>query len=115
LSINYNYEKNQCLAVYDLNIQNVQRVKVCRHGLLNNRENRKGKLSVDNAKTIATQKTKTMSNMDPYQKPGVFPGTREGYSVPASYKTLTMILISHEQAFWTLVTHFVLYFQIRLR
>jgi hypothetical protein len=34
-----------------------------------------------------TQKTKKMSNTDPTNKPGVNSCAREGYAVPASYKT----------------------------
>jgi hypothetical protein len=39
-----------------------------------------------------TQKTKKMSNTDPTNKPGVNSCAREGYAVPASYKTPVMVL-----------------------
>jgi hypothetical protein len=41
----------------------------------------------------ATQKTKTMSNTDSTKKPGLNSGVREGKALPASYKTLAVLLI----------------------
>ena len=40
-----------------------------------------------------TQKNNKMSNTDHTTKPTAIPRTREGYSVPASYKTPAMLLI----------------------
>jgi PKD repeat protein len=44
-----------------------------------------------NTHNRTTQKNNEMSNTDPTNKPGVSACAREGYAVPASYKTPVMV------------------------
>jgi hypothetical protein len=56
-----------------------------------------------------TQKTKKMSNTDPTNKPGVNSCAREGYAVPASYKTPVMVLTYSIQVGHVTVASFMIF------